>query len=147
MAPARRRRGDEPMTDQTTESTVTPGPNEPAGSTGSTEAPASPDPERKRGSEERMEGFGRKAEVAGERFGQRAQASGERWSRDPGVAGAADTAGRVWGLLMVLVGLWFFADVTLGLDMPSVPWRDVWPVGLIVVGLAVVLRGMGRRSA
>ena len=70
-----------------------------------------------------------------------------RFDGDSSVVRAADTAGRVWGVLVLLVGLWFFADVTLGLDMPTVPWRDIWPVGLIVVGLAVVLRGMGRRSA
>lgn len=135
------------MTDQTTESTATSGSTEPPATPGSSGAPATPDPGRKAAFEERMEGFGREAQAAGERIGQRAQATGERWSRDPGVVRAADTAGRVWGLLMLLVGLWFFADVTLGLDMPSVPWRDVWPVGLIVIGLAVVLRGMGRRSA
>lgn len=143
------------MTDQTTESTATPGSPERPGTSGSPKppatpgssgAPATPDPGRKAGFEARMEGFGREAQAAGERIGQRAQATGVRWSRDPGVVRAADTAGRVWGLLL-LVGLWFVADVMLGLDMPGVPWRDVWLVGLIVIGLAVVLRGMGRRSA
>jgi hypothetical protein len=63
------------------------------------------------------------------------------------VIGAADTAGRIWGLIVLAVGLWFFADITLGLDMPSVAWRDLWPVALIVIGLAVVIRGMARRRA
>ena len=38
---------------------------------------------------------------------------------------AADTASRIWGLLVLAIGLWFFADVTLGYDMPSIAWRDV----------------------
>jgi len=97
--------------------------------------------------EQRMGDFGRRAEVAGEKLGREAQAAGERWSRDPAVVGAAYTAGRVWGLLVLAAGLWFFADVTLGMDMPSVAWRDLWPIALIVVGFAVVLRGVaGRRT-
>jgi hypothetical protein len=97
--------------------------------------------------EERMEDFGRRAETAGQKLGREAQAAGERWSKDPAVVGAADTAGRVWGLLVLAAGLWFFADVTLGIDMPAIAWRDLWPIALIVVGLAVVLRGVaGRRT-
>ena len=102
------------MSDQTTESSATPGSPAAAGQSGS------PDPSR---------------------------SPSEPGARTPGPARAADTAGRVWGLIVLLVGLWFFADVTLGLDMPSIPWRDLWPVGLIVIGLAIVVRGMGRRSA
>jgi hypothetical protein len=65
----------------------------------------------------------------------------------PGIARAADTAARVWGLIILLVGLWFLADVTFGLDMPAVPWRDLWPLGLIVIGLAILFRGAGRQRA
>ena len=97
--------------------------------------------------EERMEDFGRRAGEAGERFGREAQAAGERWSKDPAVVAAGDTAARVWGLLVLAVGAWFFADITLGMDMPAIAWRDVWPVALIVVGLAVVLRGIASRRA
>jgi hypothetical protein len=45
------------------------------------------------------------------------------------------------------VGLYFFADFTLGLPMPDVAWRDIWPLGLILLGLAVLLRGMATRRA
>jgi hypothetical protein len=136
------------MTDQTNqqptgqpaEPAAAPPPDAPDGPGG---PPAEPALERT--FEERMQGFGREASAAGERLGREAQAAGERWSRDPSVVDAADTAARVWGLLVLGVGLWFFADVTLGLDMPAVAWRDVWPVALIVIGLAVVLRGMARR--
>jgi len=48
---------------------------------------------------------------------------------------------------VLAIGLWFFADVTLGYDMPSVAWRDLWPIVLIAIGLVVVVRGMNRRQA
>ena len=38
--------------------------------------------------------------------------------------------------MLLAVGLWFFADVTLGYDMPSIAWRDLWPLALIVIGLS-----------
>lgn len=60
---------------------------------------------------------------------------------------AADTAARFWGLVVLAVGLWFLADVTIGLDMPAVPWGDIWPLGLILLGALIVVRGMGRRRA
>ncbi len=97
--------------------------------------------------EERIERFGEEARQAGERFGRQAEAAGARWSREPSVARAADTASRIWGLIVLGIGLWFFADVTLGYDMPSVAWRDLWPIALIAIGLVVVIRGMTRRRA
>lgn len=96
--------------------------------------------------EERMERFGREAGEAGERWGKRAEAAGERWSKDPAVVRVADTGAIIWGLILLAVGLWFFADVTLGVDMPSVAWSDIWPIGIIAVGVLVLFRGMARRS-
>src|SRR6202007_2876834 len=88
----------------------------PAGSATPPETP--PEPDRPPTLEERMERFGKEAGEAGERFGRRGEEAANRWSKEPGVVHAADTAGRIWGLILLAVGLWFFADVTLGYDMP-----------------------------
>lgn len=96
--------------------------------------------------EERMERFGREAGEAGERFGRQVETAAERWSRDPAVSGAFSAAGVTFGLVLLAIGAWFFADITLGMSLPAVPWRDLWPLALILVGLAVVLRGMMRRA-
>ena len=84
---------------------------------------------------------------------QRAQALGgeaedaaRRWGENPAVKETADLAGRLWVLVLLGFGLWFFADVTLKLDLPSLRWGELWPVILIVLGGFVVLRGLARRS-
>jgi len=63
----------------------------------------------------------------------------------PGAAARIDTGTIVWGLVLVAVGGWFFLDRTLGLDLPEIDWGDVWPIVLIVIGIAVILRGLARR--
>ncbi|MES1239633.1 MAG: hypothetical protein ABUL57_02090 [Chloroflexota bacterium] len=97
--------------------------------------------------EERMERFGQEVGAAGERLGRDAEAWGKRVSKDPGYKRAADTAGRIWGAIILALGIWFLFDYTLGYDMPRIPWGDLWPIGLIVIGLVVILRGMRRRTA
>jgi uncharacterized membrane protein len=112
-----------------------------------TASPSTPPPQPGRPPtfEERMGRFGKEAGEAGERFGKRAEEAANRWSREPGVVRAADTAGRIWGLILLAIGLWFLADVTLGYGMPSIAWGDLWPIFLIGIGLLVLARGMTRR--
>ena len=92
--------------------------------------------------EEGAEAFGRRAEA----LGHEAEAAAQRWSSSPAVKETADAAGRLWGLVVLAVGIWFFADITLGLRMPSVAWRDLWPLVLIAFGGFIVLKGMTRRT-
>jgi hypothetical protein len=55
-----------------------------------------------------------------------------------------DSGAVVWGLILVVIGLWFFLDTTLGIRLPRIDWRYAWPVILIVIGGLVVLQGMRR---
>lgn len=57
-----------------------------------------------------------------------------------------DTGAIVWGAILPAVGAWFFLDQTLGIRLPSVDWRELWPVILIVVGVVVIVQGMRRRT-
>ena len=50
----------------------------------------------------------------------------------------------VLGLILLAVGLWFFADQTLGLDMPQLRWSQLWPVFLIALGVWTALGSMRR---
>jgi LiaI-LiaF-like transmembrane region len=52
----------------------------------------------------------------------------------------------VFGLILVGIGIWFLAEVTLGIEMPDISWDQVWPIILIVVGLWIVLSARRRRA-
>ena len=69
------------------------------------------------------------------------------WRKREGTRRAIDTGTVVWGLILIAVGGWFFLDHTLGMDLPNIDWGDLWPVILLVIGGAVILQGLGRRSS
>ncbi len=54
-------------------------------------------------------------------------------------------ASIVGGLIMVGIGLWFFASQTLGIDLPRIDWRQAWPLILIAIGAWIVLGSLRRR--
>jgi uncharacterized integral membrane protein len=60
-----------------------------------------------------------------------------------------DDSGRlgsiVVGLIILGLGLWFFASETLQLEMPDISWRQAWPVILIAIGAWIVLGTVRRR--
>ena len=55
------------------------------------------------------------------------------------------TASVIFGVIILLVGLWFFASQTLGLDLPDIEWGQLWPLILIGIGAWIVL-GATRRT-
>ena len=58
---------------------------------------------------------------------------------DPGRTGTV-----VFGVILVAIGLWFFADQTLGLEMPRLRWSELWPVLLVGLGAWIVLGSLRR---
>jgi hypothetical protein len=64
----------------------------------------------------------------------------QRRSDDPGRIGTI-----VFGAILLVIGLWFFADQTLGLDMPSLRWSQLWPILLIGLGAWIAIGSMRRR--
>jgi uncharacterized integral membrane protein len=54
------------------------------------------------------------------------------------------TAAVVVGLILIAIGLYFFIDRTLGVDLPDLRWNAIWPVILIVLGAIVLLRSVRR---
>jgi hypothetical protein len=89
--------------------------------------------------------LGREFEARAERFGVEAEATGRRLAADPTILGVSDLLLRLWGVVLLAVGAWFLADVTLGADLPAVDVGALWPFALIVMGLGVVTSGLTRR--
>lgn len=54
------------------------------------------------------------------------------------------TASILFGLVLLGLGLWFFAEHTLGYELPRIRWSQLWPAALIVIGLWVVLGSVRR---
>jgi hypothetical protein len=52
----------------------------------------------------------------------------------------------VVGLALIAVGLYYFLDRTLGLDMPAIQWSSLWPIILIVIGGLILLRSFERKA-
>jgi hypothetical protein len=55
-------------------------------------------------------------------------------------------ASVVFGFILLAIGLWFFVEQTLGIELPRVRWSQFWPVILIGLGVWIVLGSMRRRS-
>ena len=52
--------------------------------------------------------------------------------------------GIIGGLILLGLGLWFFAERTLGLDLPDIRWSQMWPLILILIGAAILLGAFRR---
>jgi hypothetical protein len=50
----------------------------------------------------------------------------------------ADVGGVVIGLIILGVGVYYLLENTFGFTMPELDWDKIWPVAIIVLGLAIV---------
>jgi hypothetical protein len=44
------------------------------------------------------------------------------------------------GLVILVVGLWYFADRTLGLELPRLEADQLWPIVVIALGAWLIVR-------
>ncbi len=62
----------------------------------------------------------------------------------PAPADRGRVAPMIGGVVLLIIGLWFFATQTLGLDLPRLDWGQFWPLILIFIGIGIVARSFGR---
>ena len=55
-------------------------------------------------------------------------------------------AALIVGVILIGIGLYFFIDRTLGVNLPDIRWSTIWPVVLIVVGAFILFRSVSRRT-
>jgi Domain of unknown function (DUF5668) len=70
------------------------------------------------------------------------QGVGWRPPREP----ETNVASIVVGLILLVIGIWYLLDQTLGLDMPRIDWSDFWPIILIAIGGIMLYRSATRRT-
>jgi hypothetical protein len=63
--------------------------------------------------------------------------------REPARRGPSPVA-IVVGLIILAVGVYFFVDRTLGIDLPTIHWSSLWPILLVLVGGLIIIRALGR---
>ena len=64
----------------------------------------------------------------------------------PPVSDSGRNASLIFGAIILILGVWFFATNTLGLDLPDLDWGQLWPIILIAIGGWIVLTAMRQRA-
>ncbi|HET9344172.1 MAG TPA: DUF5668 domain-containing protein [Candidatus Limnocylindrales bacterium] len=64
----------------------------------------------------------------------------------PPKQGGVNVASIVVGLVVIGIGIWYFLDQTLELEMPRISWGDLWPIFLIILGGVILYRSAVSRS-
>jgi uncharacterized integral membrane protein len=57
-----------------------------------------------------------------------------------------DAGALIFGAILLLVGGYYLLVNTFGVNLPDLDWDQIWPIALIVLGLAVVLKALQSRS-
>lgn len=61
-------------------------------------------------------------------------------SAGPPIAEGPRWGSIILGLVILGIGLWYFADRTLGLDLPRLQANQLWPIVVIGLGVWLILR-------
>jgi hypothetical protein len=57
-----------------------------------------------------------------------------------------DRGGLIFGGLLLLVGGYFLLRESFGIELPEIDWDLIWPIGIILLGVAVIWGARNRRS-
>jgi hypothetical protein len=55
-----------------------------------------------------------------------------------------DVGALIFGLVVLGVGIYYFAQKTLGLAMPELDWDRLWPLVVIAVGIGILVSNLSR---
>jgi hypothetical protein len=57
-----------------------------------------------------------------------------------------DVGALIFGAILLLVGGYYLLVNTFGIQLPELDWDQIWPIPVIVLGIAVVARALQSRS-
>ncbi len=58
-----------------------------------------------------------------------------------------DTGAIVFGLILLVIGVYYLLEQTFGLALPALDWDKLWPLILVVIGAAIVYNAWRKRTA
>lgn len=56
-----------------------------------------------------------------------------------------DVGALTFGAVVLVVGVYYLLETTLGIDLPQINWDQVWPLLVIALGASVVIRAIASR--
>jgi uncharacterized integral membrane protein len=57
-----------------------------------------------------------------------------------------DVGALIFGAILLLVGGYYLLVNTFGIQLPELDWDQIWPIALIVLGIAVVAKALQSRA-
>jgi hypothetical protein len=56
-----------------------------------------------------------------------------------------DLGGVIFGGILLVVGIYYLFQQTLGFDIPDLNWNQIWPILLVILGVVIVYENWSRR--
>lgn len=63
-----------------------------------------------------------------------------------GVHRRRDAGGLIFGGILLVVGIYYLLQRTMGLDIPDLNWDQIWPVFVILLGGGILYGAWSRRT-
>ncbi len=63
-----------------------------------------------------------------------------------GVHRRRDAGSLIFGVILLIVGIYYLLQTTLGLDIPDLNWDQIWPLLVIALGGAMLYGAWTRRN-
>ena len=57
-----------------------------------------------------------------------------------------DVGALIFGAILLLVGGYYLLVNTFGIQLPELDWNQIWPIALILLGVAVVAGALRSRA-
>ncbi len=57
-----------------------------------------------------------------------------------------DTGRLIFGGILLVVGIYYLFQQTLGFDIPDLNWDQIWPILLVLIGVAILYESWSKRQ-
>ena len=57
-----------------------------------------------------------------------------------------DLGGIIFGGILLVVGIYYLFQQTLGFDIPDLNWDQIWPILVVLLGVVILYENWSRRQ-